>query len=119
MRVGSGGFVFWWRRKNEGTMDITSIDNCYEEDGLINLQSALAGLNRENPLDPTRRVLVAILPEYSSTGRIDRLNVCTVSASDPGTLEPEEMALMAAAAGIIARLQRHRAEAIAKLEAER
>jgi hypothetical protein len=64
-------------------MDITSIDNVSEEDGLVLLQSFLIGLSTEreqNPNDPLRHLLVAILPEYGEDGRLLRLDCLTVPA---------------------------------------
>lgn len=95
-------------------MDITSIDNCYEDDGLVNLTGALNALNHQLEAEP-RRQLVAILPEFREDGRLDRLNVCTVPAEDPGALSDDEMALLSAAAGIVAKLQRDRAAAMAQI----
>lgn len=101
-------------------MDITSIDNMYEEDGIVLLHTFLTGLNieqKQDPRDPLRRVLVAILPEYFEDGRLNRVDVLTCPATDPGLLDDAEIALMDAAAAIVAKRQAQHAAAIQKLEA--
>lgn len=90
-------------------MKVISIDNCYEEDGIANLFSALSALNNQ-PNGPMRDQLVAILPEYRD-GRLDRLNVLTVPAEDPGLLTGNQMDLMTAAAEEVSRIQARRAAA--------
>jgi hypothetical protein len=55
-------------------MKVTSIDNCYEDDGLVMAQQQIAMFNQ--PREP-REVLIAIVPEYREDGRLDRLNFCT------------------------------------------
>lgn len=55
-------------------MKVTSIDNCYEDDGLVLVQQQIAKFNE--PAFP-REELVAIIPEYREDGRLDRLNFCT------------------------------------------
>lgn len=103
-------------------MHITSIDNCYEEDGLVQLQSTLMALNVQSSDDPIRPMIVAILPEYSDDWprdpRLLRLNVVTVPAEDPGDVSGGLGVLMEAAAQIVGDLQKRRAEAYAKLNAE-
>lgn len=99
-------------------MDLTSIDNCYEDDGLLLAQNFLAGLNIEaiqSPNDPLRRVLVAVIPELRADGRLDRLNFLTCPAEDPGALTEAELTLMTAAAAIVAARKVAHAKAIAAL----
>ena len=99
-------------------MDITSIDNMYEDDGLANLLGFVGGLNAEqkaDPHDPLRRQLVAILPEYDDAGVLQRLDCLTVPASDPGLLTDAEIALMDAAAAITAKRRAAHDAAIKKL----
>lgn len=101
-------------------MDITSIDNMYEEDGIVLLHNFLIGLNAEqqaDPHDPLRRQLIAILPEYDDAGVLQRLDVLTCPATDPGLLDDAEIALMDAAAAIVAKRAAAHAAAIKELEA--
>lgn len=100
-------------------MDITSIDNMYEDDGIANLQGFVAGLNAEqkaDPNDPMRRQLVAILPEYDDAGVLQRLDILTVPTCDPGLLSDAEIALMDAAAVITAKRKADHDAAIRKLD---
>lgn len=102
-------------------MDITSIDNVSEEDGLVLLQSFLIGLSTERdrtPNDPLRRIIVAILPEYGEDGRLLRLDCLTVPAEDPGALNADMADLMTAADAIVKSEQAKRAAAYARLEAK-
>ena len=102
-------------------MDINSIDNVSEADGLVLLQSFLMQLtlaHEQTPNDPTRRVLIAILPEYGEDGRLLRLDCLTVPAEDPGALTEDDMALMTAADAIVKAEQKRRDEAYARLDAE-
>jgi hypothetical protein len=102
-------------------MNIESIDNVSEEDGLILLQSFVAGLNAEyerNPNDPTRRMLIAILPEYGDDGRLLRLDCLTVPVEDPGVLTADMADLMTAVDAIVKEEQAKRAAAYARLDAE-
>ena len=85
-------------------MRIESIDNCYEDDGLVLVQQALTRLHAA-PDGPDRPRLVAILPEYGVGGRLDRLNVCTVPAEDPEALSEAQAGLMTAADRVVAELQ--------------
>src|SRR4051812_45756497 len=103
-------------------MDITSIDNCYEDDGLVNVQAFLMGLNQEalyQPNDPLRRVLVAIVPELREDGRLDRLNFLTCPAADPGMLTAAELSLLDAAAAIVAHRKQLHDAAVANLRVPR
>ncbi len=97
-------------------MDIVSIDNMYEDDGLANLIGFLGGLNAE-PAGPLKRVLVAILPEYDDAGILQRLDCVTVPTCDPGSLLGGLGALMQGAAQITAERKREHDAAIAKLNA--
>lgn len=102
-------------------MDITSIDNMYEDDGIANLAAFVGGLNAE-PAGPTKRMLVAIVPEYEhdagDPGRILRLDALTCDVTDPGGLDADEAELMEAALLIVQKLKLRRAAALAKLDAE-
>lgn len=101
-------------------MDITSIDNMYEEDGIVLLRNFLTMLNDEqktSPFDPLRRQIVAILPEYFDDGRLNRLDILTCPVEDPGLLTDDEIALMDAAFAIVAKRKEEYKKAIEKLEA--
>jgi hypothetical protein len=93
-------------------MDITSIDNMYEDDGTANLAGFLAGLR----LDKTRR-LVAILPEYDDQLVLQRVDCLTVSTVTAESLSGGLGTLMDGAAQIQCAQQQARAEAEARLNA--
>ncbi len=97
-------------------MDITSIDNMYEDDGIANLAGFVGGLNAEEA-GPLKRVLIAILPEYDDAGVLQRLDCVTVPSCDPGSLSGGLDELMEAAAQITATRKREHDAAIAKLDA--
>lgn len=102
-------------------MDITSIDNMYEEDGVVLLHNFLTGLNIEqqaNPNDRLRRQLVAILPEYDADGRLQRLDCITVPACDPGALSGGLAKVVEGAAEIVAGRKAAHDAAVKKLEDE-
>ena len=95
-------------------MKITSIDNCYEDDGLANVYASLGSLvlfDRGGP----KTFIIAILPEYDETGRLNRLNICTGDSVCPNDqTPPADRALMEAIPPIISDLQSARAAAYAK-----
>lgn len=105
-------------------MEITSIDNVYEQDGIANLEMMLMGLNlahaRDVKVDPTckdQTLIIGIVPEYTQDGRLDRLNVVTVKRSD--ALAMDDLARLLSDAGwpIIQKRRDDEAAAIAELEA--
>lgn len=98
-------------------MKVMSIDNVYEEDGLVNLLGFLSGLNRQEVTDPLREILVAVLPEYDeATGRLDRLDCVTVQANDTGPISEGLKLLSDGKWEIVAELQEKRREALEKLD---
>lgn len=99
-------------------MQVTSIDNMDEDDGIVNLQSFLMGLNAE-PVGPLKRRLVAIVPELRDDGRLDRLDCVTCDWEDPGPIREDDplTVLLLSVADVVEQQQRHRAEALAKLDA--
>jgi hypothetical protein len=98
-------------------MDITSIDNMYEDDGIALLAGFIGGLNAE-PAGPTKRVLIAILPEYDDAGVLQRLDCVTVPTADPGSLSGGLGTLLEGAAQITAERKREHAAAEARLDAQ-
>lgn len=102
--------------KEQSPINITSIDNMYEEDGIANLHNFLTMLNLEDQADPLRRQLVAILPEYDDAGRLQRLDCITVPACDPGSLSGGLVKLLEGAAEIIAGRKAAHDAAVKKLE---
>jgi len=82
-------------------MNIVSIDNMTEEAGYDNLTSFFVELNAEPP-GPTKRLLIAMLPEYDDAGTLKRIDCITVPTEDPGSLSGGLEALMEGAAQITA-----------------
>lgn len=104
-------------------MNITSIDNCYEDDGLVAAQALLASLNRPLPDGTPSDVLVAIIPEYRTegplAGKLDRLNFVTRSPDGHDQhVDKRHEQLEAVAAAIVADRGAAEAAALAKLDAE-
>jgi hypothetical protein len=98
-------------------MNLTSIDNMYEDDGMANLVGFIGGVSLDPP-GPEKRELVAVLFEYRN-GRLDRADCLTVRAGDDlSKLEPEEQDLLLAKALIVARRKADHDAAVAKLNAE-
>ena len=96
-------------------MNITSIDNCYEEDGLSNLFGLLMGMNIRNAKEPNQNLhesVIVIFPEYRD-GRLDRLNVGTLNPSHP-ELNEDDCTLMQAIDVARVRLEQDRQKAEAK-----
>lgn len=104
-------------------MNITSIDNCYEDDGIVEAQMLLASFNRPNLDGTPRDLLVAIIPEYRTdgplAGKLDRLNFVTrpPDGHDQAVDKRYEQLAVVAAAIVADRRAAHDA-ALAKLDAE-
>jgi hypothetical protein len=60
-------------------MQVESIDNVNEDDGLVLVTSQLAKLATPG----ADRRLVAIVPEYKPDGTLDRLDIVTMAKGDP------------------------------------
>jgi hypothetical protein len=101
-------------------MNLTSIDNCYEDDGIVSAQLLLASFNRPYPDGTPSNVLVAIIPEYRTdgplAGKLDRLNFITRPPDGHDQeVDPLLEQLQAAAAAIVADRKRQHDAAIAEL----
>lgn len=99
-------------------MQITSIDNMYEDDGLAGVWTFLKRLNGPPAPGATPQRLIALLPEYRDDGRLDRLDVVTVAADGSGSISADAEILRAAAERIVADQRAKRAAAYAKLDQE-
>lgn len=89
---------------------VNSIDNVSEIDGLMLLSTFLNQLNQE-PIGPTKRRLMAIVPEYRADGQLDRLDVCTVPWFGPGWMDKAELRLFLAADTFALQVQQKRRDA--------
>lgn len=104
-------------------MPITSIDNMYEDDGLVAAQVLLASFNRPLPDGTPNDVLVVIVPEYRTdgplAGKLDRLNFVTRSPDGHDqAVDTRYEQLEAFAAAIVADRRAAYDAAIAKLESK-
>lgn len=94
-------------------MNVNSIDNMYEDDGIELLSAFFAGLNAESD-GPKKRILVALIPEYDDNDKLQRIDCVTVTKDDQNVAGLG--ALMSTARTIIADRKRRDAEALEKLD---